>query len=98
MIRPSEIEREQAWVGDAVLSLYARSWILKEGKGMDPLKMAAMTSNQFLSCFGNPTQVEARIGAVYQKEGLEAAFAKIETELIPLFLKQWKKKHRDSFS
>lgn len=92
MIRPTEAQRELAWIGDAVLSLFARSWIIREGNGMDPLKVAAMTSNQFLSCFGNPTIVESTIGAVYQEQGLEAAFAKIETEFVPLFLKQWKKK------
>lgn len=94
MIRPTEPQRELAWLGDAVLSLFARAWILREGRGMDPLKLAALTSNQFLSCFGNPTIVESEIGQVYQEKGLEAAFAKIETEFVPLFLKQWKKKEK----
>ncbi len=91
MIRPNTEERELAWLGDAVLSLFARGYILREGKGMNPQQLAAMTSNQFLSCFGNPTAVEAQIGTVYQIEGLEAAFAKIEADLLPLFLKQWRK-------
>jgi hypothetical protein len=29
------------------------------------------TCNQFLSCHGNPTAVEAEIGVIYQKDGLE---------------------------
>lgn len=91
MKRPTDEERENAWLGDAVLSLFARSYILREGKGMNPKQLAAMTSNQFLSCFGNPTQVEAQIGTVYQAQGLEAAFAKIEADFLPLFLKQWQK-------
>jgi dsRNA-specific ribonuclease len=91
MIKPNTEERENAWLGDAVLSLFARAYILREGKGMNPRQLAAMTSNQFLSCFGNPTQVEADLGALYQEQGLEATFAKIEAELLPLFRKQWQK-------
>jgi hypothetical protein len=94
MTRPSEAQRELAWIGDAVLSLFARSYILREGKGMDPTKMAAMTSNQFLSCFGNPTLIESEIGQVYTQQGLEAAFQKIETDLVPLFQKQWLKRSK----
>jgi 23S rRNA maturation mini-RNase III len=91
MIRPTTEERELAWLGDAVLSLFARGYILREGRGMNPKQLAAMTSNQFLSCFGNPTHVEAQIGSVYQAQGLDAAFAKIEADFLPLFLKQWQK-------
>jgi len=47
-----------------------------------------MTSNQFLACFGNPTSVEARIGTLYREDGMEAAFAWIEAELMPVFEKQ----------
>ena len=53
-----------------------------------------MTSNQFLSCFGNPTKVEAELGRIYADQGLPAAFTKIETDLLPLFLKQWKKREK----
>ena len=49
-----------------------------------------MTSNQFLNSLGNPTQVEANIGKIYEKEGLKTAFYYIQQELIPLFLKQEK--------
>ncbi|MEM9015859.1 MAG: ribonuclease III domain-containing protein [Verrucomicrobiota bacterium] len=83
-------EQELAWIGDSVLDLYARSWILRQGKGLDGPQAQRMTSNQFLSCFGNPTAVEAEIGTIYEEKGLETAFEWIEAELIPLFLKQEK--------
>jgi hypothetical protein len=79
---------EQAWIGDAVLCLYCRDRILKEDGAVDGDKFARMTSNQFLATFGEPTEVEAEIGRVYEDEGLEAAFAWIETKLIPNFDKR----------
>ncbi|WP_353568547.1 hypothetical protein [Haloferula sargassicola] len=78
-------ERESAWIGDAVLALYARTWVLHERHKMDGEWFTAMTSNGFLSQFGPPTQVEARIGEIYREGGLEAAFSWIETELVPRF-------------
>ncbi|MEC7223699.1 MAG: hypothetical protein VXY33_03190 [Verrucomicrobiota bacterium] len=89
------VEKEYAWTGDAVLSLFAREWILKE-KGLDAEMFERMTSNNFLNCLGNPTRVEAEIGLIYKKEGLEKAFAHIENFLMPLFLKQEKKRIRQS--
>jgi hypothetical protein len=47
-----------------------------------------MTSNDFLSAFGNPTSVEASIGRLYQQEGLDAAFTWMDANLVPLFRKQ----------
>jgi len=81
-------EQELAWIGDTVLDLYARSWILESKGTLCGQTLMRMTSNQFLACFGNPTSVEAKIGSVYQEEGLEPAFAWIETEIMPLFKKQ----------
>jgi hypothetical protein len=61
------VMRDQAWVGDAVLALYARRWLLRH----TPKKMSdadrqqlfeLFVSNQFLSSFGEPSQVEAAIG------------------------------------
>ena len=80
--------REEAWVGDAVLSLYARKWILLNVGRTSTELFTAMTSNRFLSCVGEPTLVEAQIGRVYEESGLEAAFAHISESLLPLFLKQ----------
>ena len=83
-------EREEAWIGDAVLGLFARRWILEHTGRMDAAMFTAMTSNQFLSTIGNPTRMESRIGIRYQDAGLEAAFAFIEQELLPKFLAQEK--------
>ena len=81
-------EREEAWVGDAVLALYARQYVLRERGSMDGESFTRLTSNDFLSAFGNPTRVEASIGRIYQKDGLPAAFAWMDETLLPLFRKQ----------
>ena len=85
-------EREAAWVGDAVLALFARQFVLRERKSMDGEWFTCLTSNDFLSSFGNPTRVEASIGNLYLEGGLDAAFAWMDAELIPLFRKQIAKK------
>lgn len=84
-------EQEQAWIGDTILDLFARTWILEHKGTVCGEMLRRMTSNQFLACFGNPTSVEARIGRIYLESGQEAAFGWIESELLPLFLKQEKK-------
>ncbi len=81
-------ERETAWIGDAVLALFARQFVLRERQTMDGEWFTRLTSNDFLSALGNPTRVEAGIGRLYQEQGLEAAFAWMEAELLPLFRKQ----------
>ena len=87
-----EDKRTKAWIGDAVLALYAREWILKQ-KDIPTKERAEvfiqMTSNQFLASMGEPTAMEAEIGVVYEAEGLQAAFDHIEAKFLPLF-----KKHR----
>lgn len=85
-------EREAAWVGDAVLALFARQYVLRERDAMDGEWFTRLTSNEFLTAFGNPTRVEASIGKLYLAKGLDAAFAWMDAELIPLFLKQIVKK------
>ena len=85
-------EREEAWVGDAVLALFARQYVLRERNSMDGEWFTRLTSNDFLSAFGNPTRVEAAIGKRYLEGGLEAAFAWMHAELIPLFRKQISKR------
>ena len=91
---PQRIEQEQAWTGDAVLGLFAREWILQREGTMDAEMFARMTSNHFLSSLGNPTSVEAEIGRIYKDHGLEAAYEHIEKALLPIFLKQEKKRIR----
>lgn len=87
---------KEAWIGDAVLSLFARLKILCEDGKVDGEKCARITSNQFLSAFGEPSNVEAQIGRVYEKEGLDAAFAWIEAQLLPLFDRQEQNRLRNN--
>jgi len=79
---------ELAWIGDAVLALYARRRILAEGSGIDNAKAIRMTCNRFLLIKGEASSVEARIGRLFEEAGLEAAFSWIEAELMPLHEKQ----------
>ena len=81
-------EREAAWIGDAVLALFARQFVLRERDTMDGEWFTRLTSNDFLSAFGNPTRVEASIGKLYQEGGLDGAFEWMEANLIPMFRKQ----------
>ena len=83
-----------AWIGDAVLELYVRSWVLREHGSLDSEMKTRFTCNQFLNCVGAPTKVEAEIGVIYQEQGLEAAFAWVREHLEPLFLKQEAKRKR----
>jgi len=85
---------EQAWLGDAVLGLYARGRILRSEGAVDSSQFERMTSNRFLGAMGEPSQVEAEIGRVYENEGIEAAFSWIEQELMPLFDRQEEKRLR----
>jgi dsRNA-specific ribonuclease len=81
-------EQELAWIGDTILDLYARTWILKERGTVCGETLRRMTCNQFLACVGNPTSVEAKIGTIYREQGMEAAFSWIEATLLPIFEKQ----------
>jgi hypothetical protein len=79
---------KDAWIGDAVLSLYARSRILREDGIADSGKAERMTSNRFLSVVADPSEAEAAIGRIYEREGLAAAFRWIEERLMPVFDRQ----------
>jgi len=81
-------EQELAWIGDTILDLYARTWILKERGTVCGETLRRMTCNQFLACVGNPTSVEAKIGTIYREDGMEAAFSWIQAQLLPIFEKQ----------
>lgn len=87
-------EREEAWVGDAILALYVREWILRTHGQMDGEMFVRFTSNDFLRCAGKPTSVEAEIGRTYQQAGLQAGFDWIETNLYPHFIKKEKEFQR----
>lgn len=86
--------RSNAWLGDAVLELYARSWILREHGTVDAEMKTRFTCNQFLNCFGAPTKIEAQIGLMFREQGLDGAFQWIRENIEPLFLKQEAKKKR----
>ena len=87
-------EREAAWIGDAVLSLFARQFVIRERGEMDGDWFTRLTSNEFLSAIGNPTRVEASIGRLYREQGLQAAFDWMDATLVPLFRKQTAKPGR----
>lgn len=90
-----DVLRSDAWLGDAVLELYVRSWILETQGSVDADMKMRFTCNQFLNHFGQPTRVEAEIGRCYKAHGMEAAFIWIREHLEPLFLKQEAKRKKD---
>jgi len=50
---------------------------------VDGERLTQVTSNRFLTRFGEPSEVEAEIGRVFESEGLEAAFEWIERTMGP---------------
>ena len=87
-----KVEQEKAWIGDCVLELFCRTWILENHGEIEGEMVQRMTSNRFLANLGNPTAIEAHIGEIYESEGADAAFEWIEAELLPLFKKQERKR------
>ena len=86
--------RIEAWVGDAILALYVREWILQEEKTINGSLFIEFTSNDFLRRTGNPTGVEASIGRVFKSDGLEAAYAWIDENLKPRMEERWRSLRR----
>jgi len=82
------VEQELAWVGDAVLALWAREQVLRDCGRLDTREFLNLTSNEFLQSLGRPTRVEAEFGVVYRRAGLAAAFAYIEARVLPVYRKQ----------
>ena len=84
---------DYAWIGDSILGLYMRTLLLENNFSLGAERgelFKFITSNQFLSSFGKPTEVEADIGRVYLEKGLKEAFVYIEERLMPVLLKQLK--------
>lgn len=77
-----------AWVGDAVLHLFAREWALARTGSPDVPTVMRFVSNGFLATVGQPDRVEAEIGRIYRAQGLEAAFSHIREVLLPVFERQ----------
>lgn len=71
-----------------MLALFARQFVLRERDSMDGEWFTRLTSNDFLSAFGNPTRVEASIGKLYLEGGLAAAFDWMDANLVPLLRRQ----------
>src|SRR4029079_17270536 len=86
----AEVEtlRKEAWIGDAVLELYARKLVLEETNRRDLGRKVRFVRNAFLNHLGQPTRVEAEIGKRYREGGLDTAFAWIAENIQPLFVKQ----------
>ena len=83
--------RDSAWIGDAVLSLYLRRLLIENE--IEPASVRTevfkyFSSNAFLNSFGRPTAMEAEIGDIYDREGLEAAFRFIEAKYLPVIKRQ----------
>lgn len=92
-----DLMREKAWIGDAVLALWARRCILDRNDIRPEQRtdlFVAMTSNRFLSTFGDPTCVESKIGEIYERDGLDAAFAWMDDNLLPVFNQQWNNRRK----
>jgi hypothetical protein len=89
-VEPGKHEQliQDAWIGDAVLALWARLKILQEDGRLDGGKLIRLTSNQFLATVGEPTKVEAEIGKVFHAQGLDAACRYIESRLLLSFTRQ----------
>ena len=93
--------QDDAWLGDAILALFVRQLMITNSISSSALRgelYAWFTSNQFLSGFGRPTEVEAKIGIVYREQGLESAFGYIKTALLPMMQKQLPKRIKPGLS
>jgi dsRNA-specific ribonuclease len=88
--------RQEAWIGDAVLELYVREYILKQDASRDDARRISLVRNSFLNRIGQPTRVEAEIGRRYHEGGLEAAYAWIREQLEPLITEAQKAQLRAS--
>lgn len=82
------VEQELAWLGDAVLALWARERVLRELGRLDTTAFLSLTSNLFLQSLGRPTRVEAEFGQVYRRDGLAAAFAYLDARIGPVYARQ----------
>ena len=80
---PKEIEKAEAWLGDAVLALLTRDWLIKTLDSTDGDLQGLITSNHFLSRFGPPTAVEAALGRLWRDHGYAAAEAEFRQKFLP---------------
>ncbi|MEO0416681.1 MAG: ribonuclease III domain-containing protein [Verrucomicrobiota bacterium] len=85
----------EAWIGDSVLGLFVRRLIVAEDGDLNGEKYARYTSNKWLSHLGDPTEVEAEIGRVFEAKGLDAGFEHIRTKILPILIRE-EKSHQNS--
>ncbi len=85
---PLEERRASAWLGDAVLALWARDWLRRTGRNLDQTAFTRLTSNQFLSALGQPDAVEAWIGQTFAQQGFPAVSEMLDAFLLPIFHRQ----------
>jgi len=91
------IVRDLSWTGDALLTLFAREWIMAHEAELGTPRAELfrdLTSNAFLSTLGPPSVIEARLGDAYRSGGLAAAQAYFDSVLLPLFQRQHAKRRR----
>ena len=69
--------RVEAWVGDAILALYVREWILAEEGAINGKLFIEFTSNDFLRRTGNATGVEAEISRPFKAGGLAVYYTNL---------------------
>lgn len=81
-------QREEAWIGDAVLLLYARQRVLREHGTVNSRAEQLLTANGQLSSFSQPTETEACIGRCFTAQGLDAAMQWIRDNLEPIYARQ----------
>ncbi len=89
-----KVLQAEAWIGDAVLALCAREWLLEQDGQVSSRTFENMTSNSFLTTLGNPTKVEAEIGRLYKAEGLDSARQWFLETIVPQFQKQERTRRR----
>jgi dsRNA-specific ribonuclease len=85
--RLTQVQKD-AWIGDAILALWARLRILQESGAIDGPHYARITSNHCLAAIAEPSEAEARIGRAYLSGGLDAAFSWLDHNLLPILQKQ----------
>jgi hypothetical protein len=85
---------QEAWIGDAVLLLFARELVLAERGQIDVEMVERLVANRFLATLGQPDAIEAEIGRIYARDGLAAAFAHLQARIVPAFRRQDVNRHR----
>ena len=77
------MEKAEAWLGDAVLALLVRDWLINALGSTDGDLQGLVTSNQFLSRFGQPTAVEASLGRLWRDQGYAAVESEFRKNFLP---------------